>query len=354
MDSTLDPSWTIPTLDEDAANRAAARQNQLTKPRGSLGRLEAIPVQLATIQGTDLPSARPAGAILFAADHPVCRHGVSAYPSEVTAAMVRNFVAGGAAASVMARSLDIPLHVVDVGVAHPYGEVEGASAQMFVDPVSNDLEGDIRVEDALTEESLSRSLAAGRKAVDRLPSETTVLLLGEMGIGNTTLASAMACALLDRDPAEMVGRGTGIDDPALANKRIVVADAVARLRDRNPRTVLRALGGREIAALYGAAGRACERGMAIVVDGFIVSTAILALVRSVPEVSPRLIFAHHSRETGHRAVLEALDAQPLLDLSMALGEASGALAAFSLVEHACLLHAEMATFDEAGVPDKEP
>ena len=173
-----------------------------------------------------------------------------------------------------------------------------------------------------------------------------------MGIGNTTLASAMACALLDRDPHDLVGRGTGVDDTALGRKRAVVEEAVARFGNRPEGDIVLALGGREVAALYGAAARACQRGMALLVDGFIVSTAMLALVRAVPQARNRLFFGHHSREIGHRAVLDALDARPLVDLSMALGEASGALAAFPLLELACQLHRDMATFDEAGVPDK--
>lgn len=346
--------WVFPVLDAQAAVRAAERQHVLTKPRKSLGRLEELPEQLAAIQGDVLPKARPAAAILFAADHPVCVHGVSAYPSEVTAAMIRNFVTGGAAASVAARALDIALHIVDVGVAHPYGEVDGAAASIFVDPVSSEREGDIRTEDALSSETLARAMAAGARAVDRLAPDTRVLLLGEMGIGNTTLASAMACALLGADASDLVGPGTGVADAQLETKRAVVSDALARLDDGSPRGILRTLGGREVAALYGAAARACERRMVVMVDGFIVSVAMLALARAHPETRGHFVFAHRSREPGHQAVLEALDARPLLDLSMALGEASGAFAAFPIVELACRLHAGMATFDEAGVPDKEP
>lgn len=325
----------------------------LTKPRKSLGSLEDIPVQLAAIQATERPRARPAAAILFAADHPVCLHGVSAYPSEVTAAMVRNFVVGGAAASVSARSLDVALDVVDVGVANSYGDLHDTAVSVSRDPVADDSEGDIRVEDAMTGTTLLRALSAGRNAVDRLADDTRVVLLGEMGIGNTTLASAMACALLDAPPTELVGRGTGVDEAQLETKRAVVRDALRRGHGSSPLGILRALGGRELAALYGAAARACERRMTLIVDGFIVSTVMLALVRAHPEVRPHLVFAHRSREAGHQAVLDALDASPLLSLSMALGEASGAFAAFPLVDLSCRLHAEMATFAEAGVPDKE-
>lgn len=351
MDERL-PTWVFPEPDRAAGARAVNRQQTLTKPHKSLGRLEEIPEQLAMLQGNELPSARPAAALLFAADHPVCRHGVSAYPSEVTAAMVRNFVRGGAAASVSARALDIALHVVDVGVAHSYGDPNGAAATIFRDPVADDPEGDIRETDALGNGVLVRAIHAGRAAADRLPSDTRVLLLGEMGIGNTTVAAAMACALLDASPDVIVGHGTGVDGTQLETKRAVVRDAVARVEDRTPIGILRTVGGREVAALFGAAARASERGMLVIVDGFIVSTALLALTRAHPEVRPHLLFAHRSREKGHEAVLEALQARPLLDLGMALGEASGAFSAFPLVDLACRLHREMATFDEAGVPSK--
>ena len=351
---TLEPrSWKFPSLDRRAAARATARQSVLTKPQGSLGWLEAIPAQLAAVQRHPIPSSRPAAVVLFAADHPVCQHGVSAYPSEVTAAMMRNFVQGGAAASVAARALDIPLHVVDVGVAHEYGSVEGVAASIVRDPVANDPEGDIRYQDGLSESTFARAIEAGTKAVDRLPAETRLLMLGEMGIGNTTLASAVACALLDAAPGSLVDRGTGVNDAQLERKRAVVDDALKRLRDDSPLGIVRVLGGRELAALYGAAARASERGMVVLVDGLIVSTVMLALVRMHPQVRDHLLFAHRSRETGHAAVLDALAARPLLDLAMALGEGSGALAAFPLVDLACRLHREMATFEEAGVPDKE-
>lgn len=346
-------SWRFPARDLPAADRAERRQQTLTKPRKSLGRLEAVPVQLAALQGTELPTVRPAAAILFAADSPVCRHGVSAYPSEVTAAMVTNFVAGGAAASVCARALDLPLHVVDVGVAHPYVQGEGTAATVVRDPIADEPEGDLRVEDALADHTFARAIQAGADAVDRLAFDARVLLLGEMGIGNTTIASAMACALLEISPEAVVGPGAGLANDQLPNKRAVVRDACARSFERSPVAVLRTLGGRQAAALVGAAARACERGMSVVVDGFIVSTALLALVRERPEVRSHLLFAHRSAEPGHDAVLRAFEAEPVLDLSMALGEASGALLAFPLIELACTLHREMATFDEAQVPDKE-
>lgn len=348
----------VPPIDVAAAELARAHQQRLTKPCGSLGYLEEIPVQLAGLQRTQLPSSRPAAAILFASDHPVAVHGVSAYPAEVTAAMLRNFVSGGAAASVLAKALAVPLTVVDVGVTGA-GTLASSEAARFVRaPVAEDEVGDLRVEDAMSEATFARALEAGASAVDALPPGVVVLALGEMGIGNTTAASAVATMLLDAHGADadaLVGAGTGVTGAALSRKRTVVRDALARVGHvRSPEEAVRRLGGRDIAALFGAAARACERRMAILVDGFIVSAAVLALVRSSPATRRSFFFAHRSAEAGHRRVLEALEARPLLDLGLRLGEASGALLALPLLDHACALHARMATFASAGVPENVP
>jgi nicotinate-nucleotide--dimethylbenzimidazole phosphoribosyltransferase len=343
--------FAIPEPDGAAAQAATFRQSRLTKPAGSLGRLEELAIQMAAAQRCERPRARPAAAILFAADHPVAARGVSAYPVEVTAAMVRNFAVGGAASSVATRTLGVPLTVVDVGVrgasATATGAVTVRRAEVAEDPV-----GDIAVEDAMSDETCARAIAAGARAVDALPEETRVVVLGEMGIGNTTVASAVAAALLDEDAAGLTGAGTGVAGAALEAKRAVVAAAAARARGCAPLEALARVGGRELAALVGAAGRAAERRMIVLVDGFIVSVAMLVLVRHVPAARPYLVFAHRSREAGHGRVLDALDAQPLLDLGLRLGEGSGALAAFPLVDLACALHDEMATFDEAAVPER--
>jgi nicotinate-nucleotide--dimethylbenzimidazole phosphoribosyltransferase len=344
----------------DAASAALAREHQqrLTKPRGSLGFLEEIAVQLAGIQGTVMPSSRPAAAILFASDHPVVAHGVSAYPAEVTAAMLRNFVGAGAAASVLAKALGVPLTVVDVGVAGIGALASSEAARIVRAPVADDEAGDLRVEDAMSEATFRRAVEAGRAAVDAIPTGVVVLALGEMGIGNTTAASAVAATILEARGADadaLVGSGTGVTGLALERKRAVVRDAIARVgRVHSPEEAIRRLGGRDMAALFGAAARASERGIAVLVDGFIVSSAILALVRTSPAVRRSLFFAHRSAEPGHRRVLEALEATPLLDLGLRLGEGSGALLALPLLDHACALHAGMATFASAGVPEKIP
>ncbi|WP_437276609.1 nicotinate-nucleotide--dimethylbenzimidazole phosphoribosyltransferase [Sorangium sp. So ce375] len=354
----LSPHWVFPELDASAVSAARARQETLTKPRGSLGALEDLAVALAGIQGGP-PASRPAAAVLFAADHPVVRHGVSAYPAEVTAAMVANFVRGGAAASVLCRHLGVELRVVDVGVAHPYERVDrGDGAQLRRDPVADDPIGDLRVEDALSEAVYERALRAGAAEIDALGGDTRVVLLGEMGIGNTTASAAVTALLLGLEPEDVVGVGTGISGDALSRKIEVVRDAMRRVQQApgglraDPHRVVQAVGGKEIAALVGAMARAIERRMAVLVDGFIVSTAALALVRTSAEARAGMLFAHRSAELGHAHVLAALDARPLLDLGMRLGEASAALAALPLLDAACALHAGMATFASASVPDR--
>jgi nicotinate-nucleotide--dimethylbenzimidazole phosphoribosyltransferase len=253
---------------------------------------------------------------------------------------------------VLCRQQEIPLQVVNVGVAMPElpGVVRAPSAEMSA--------GDLRTEDAMPAETFDAALAAGRDAVRALSPAPRVLLLGEMGIGNTTAASAVVAALLGLDAERAVGGGTGVDAEGRARKVAVVRDAVARVAaDEAPLEVLRQVGGRELAALAGAALEAASQGIAILVDGFIVSAALLAAVRSDASVRPYLIPAHRSREPGHHAVLEALIdpdvAHPLLDLDLALGEASGALLAFPLLELALATHSQMATFEAAGVPDKD-
>lgn len=350
-----------PPLDVAAAVAARDRQHELTKPRGSLGRLETLAIELAAIQGAAIPQVRPAAAIIFAADHPVVAHGVSAYPSDVTRAMVSNFLTGGAAASVLARRLAIPLSVVDVGVAG--GPIEAAEGADYVrDPVAELGAGDLLERDAMTSATYAAALAAGRAAIDRAIDRTAdvrVVVLGEMGIGNTTPASAVGAMLLGREAAAMAGPGTGLDPGGVARKASVIDRAMARARAAgldagDPHAVCAALGGRDLAALVGAMERALERRIAVLVDGFIVSAAALVLCRARPDSRTRLFFAHRSREPGHAALLAALDARPLLELEMALGEASGALMAFPVLELGCALHADMATFSSAGVPDRDP
>ncbi|MEL6180363.1 MAG: nicotinate-nucleotide--dimethylbenzimidazole phosphoribosyltransferase, partial [Myxococcota bacterium] len=241
--------------------------------------------------------------------------------------------------------------VFDVGVAEPYTVTPTPSGPTW-ERMSVGEAGDLRVEDAMTADVFAAAFAAGHRAVATLDADTRVIVLGEMGIGNTTPASAIYAALLGGDPADWVGPGAGLQ--ALETKVQVVRDALSRVgADAPALEVLRRLGGREIAALAGAMVAGAERRMVSLIDGFIVTAAALAVVRHEPKIRDFMVFAHCSEEPGHRRALEALNAEPLLELGLALGEGSGALAAFSLLEQACTLHASMATFETAAVPGPE-
>ncbi len=334
---------------------AAARQAQLTKPPGSLGGLETVALELAGIQGVERPVARPAAALLFASDHPVVRHGVAAFPASVTAGMVANFAAGGAAASVAALQVHrMPLAVHDVGVDTPYELPADVAAPVQRHMCADLPAGDLRTEDAMSPKLFAAALEAGRSAVEQLEPQPKILILGEMGIGNTTPASAVAAALLGRPATDLAWPGTGLDADGISLKATVIAEALSRLESTDPMEVLRVVGGRELAALAGAALAAHERGIAVLVDGFIVTAAIYAAVRHEPGLRWHLLFGHRSGEPGHALLLEAMGAKPLLDLGLRLGEGSGALAAYGLVELSCALHGSMATFAEAGLEGGPP
>jgi len=343
----------VPSLDTHAGEKAMERQGYLTKPAGSLGALERVPIVLARIQGATCPESRPAGALIFACDHPVAHHGVSAYPSQVTAAMMSNFATGGAAASVLARATHVDLTIVDVGVEFPYTEPPQSQVLIVRDVSSADVVGDLCHHDAMSLATYDRCWGAGTRAVERLPLDVKILMVGEIGIGNTTAAASLAAGLLNRPASDMVGAGTGVGGATLDRKILLVDRALRRVgTERTPSELLRRLGGRDLVAMAGAMAHAVERRMVILVDGFVASVAALALCRLAPTVRDFLIFSHRSAERGHDAVLHALDAIPLLDLGLRLGEASGALLAFPLLDLACALHNQMATFDSANVPTR--
>jgi nicotinate-nucleotide--dimethylbenzimidazole phosphoribosyltransferase len=348
------PSWTAvlcPAPSADHRRRAEERQAQLTKPAGSLGRLEQIAIELAALQATHRPRADKAPILVFAGDHGVTAQGVSAFPSAVTVQMMANFTAGGAAIAVLARTLGQGLTVIDAGSL--------AEAELPGITVDKPRRGtaDFSREPALTRADLHHALACGRRAVDRtLAEQPDLLILGEMGIGNTTSAAAIVCALTGEDPLAVAGAGTGVDDGGRRAKAHVIACALKLhgLRGTMPMAedVLCAVGGLEIAALAGAMIAAAQSRIPVLVDGFIVSAAALAAVRLGPSCRPWLIFSHRSAERGHRIILDALGAQPLLDLELRLGEGSGAAVALPLVQLACALHNGMATFAEAAVSQR--
>lgn len=336
---------------DGAARQAAeAHQRRLTKPPGALGRLEEMAILLAALQGTARPAVEQIMITVFAADHGVAEEGVSAFPQAVTAEMVKNFAGGGAAISVLARSIDATLEVVNLGTAHPPGSLPGVT-ECGLGPGSANF---VR-EAAMTGSQLAGALNAGRRAVGSAQRAGADLFVGgEMGIANTTAASALACVLLSAAPEQLAGPGTGLDPAGVRHKATVIQRALELHRPGidSPLEALRRLGGFEIAALTGACLASAQMGVPLLVDGFISSVAALVAVRLRPEVGPWLLFSHTSAEPGHRQVLNDLEVRPLLDLGMRLGEGSGAAAAVPLLRLACRLHNEMATFAEASVSEK--
>lgn len=331
-------------------HRAAgeARQAMLTKPPGSLGALERTAISLAALQATDRPRAEEVQIILFAGDHGVTAQGISAFPSAVTVEMLRNFASGGAAISVLARELGARLEVVDCGTLAT-SPIEGVVG----DKPCNGTR-DFSTEPAMSGDELAFALEAGRRAVLRAKERgLDLLILGEMGIGNTTSAAAVASALLGRDPATLVGAGTGLDSEGIRHKADVITRALdlhgLRHMPLSAADVLAKVGGLEIASLAGAIVAAAQNRIPILIDGFIVTAAALAATRLNPSCRDWLIYSHVSSERGHRAILDAVDAEPILDLGMRLGEGSGAAVALAVVRLACALHGDMATFAEAQV-----
>jgi nicotinate-nucleotide--dimethylbenzimidazole phosphoribosyltransferase len=341
----------IKPLDEDAMQSARARQDTLTKPRGSLGKLEELSIQLAGMKADPLPSVARKAVIVMAADHGVAREGVSAYPAEVTRQMVLNFLRGGAAINVLARQAGARVAVVDIGVAAEFEPTPGLIQRKVMCGTRNQARGP-----AMTREEAAQALRVG---IDVLNEEAErgldLVATGDMGIGNTTPSSAIAAALTGLPVAQVVGRGTGIDDQGLERKIKVIEQSLAvNQPDANDAMdVLHKVGGLEIAGLAGVMIAAASRRIPVVVDGFISTAAAMIAVGLAPGVRDYLIAAHQSVEIGHQAMLKHLQHKPLLDMNMRLGEGTGAALAFHLIEASTRILREMATFGEAGVSDKE-
>jgi nicotinate-nucleotide--dimethylbenzimidazole phosphoribosyltransferase len=338
----------IPPLDAEAADAARRHIDSLTKPLGSLGRLEELGVQLAAIQGR-APRVDRKALVIFAGDHGVTARGVSAYPAAVTPRMVLNFLRGGAAANVLARQAGASVTVVDAGVAHDFGDEPGLVSRKICRGTR-----DLCAEDALTAEECERAIDLGLElATERAGNGADCLMAGEMGIGNTTAATAVFCALYGFSPADIVGRGTGVDDPGLLRKYEAIAIAIERHGARSaPLEILASLGGAEIAAIAGFAIGAAANRTVMIVDGYIATAGVAVAVALDARVRDFLIFGHRSNERAHGMVLERLGARPLLDLAMRLGEGTGALLASHLLDAACRIYAEMATFASAGVSER--
>ena len=317
-----------------------------TKPLGSLGRLEQIAVQIGLILQTTQPVLQQPQMLVCAGDHGLARQGVSAYPQDVTWQMVENFLAGGAAVSVLARQHGIALTVADCGVAHDFAPRPQLRACKVAPGTADSTQGP-----AMTAEQCRQAMENGRALVQSLPGNA--LMLGEMGIGNTSAAALLLARLGRHDIALCTGAGTGLDDAGIQRKTAILARALAA----NPQATqllgaLAALGGFEIATMVGAFLQAAQENRVILVDGFIVCAALLVAARMEPLVLQRCIFAHQSNERGHALMLQTLGAKPLLDLGMRLGEGSGAATAWPLLQSACALLNDMASFGQAGVDQK--
>ena len=351
MNTNLD--WlkqVVKDLDENARGAALARQQQLTKPPGALGKLEAIAIHLAAMQGCEKPKLDKVFISVFAGDHGIAEENVSAFPQLVTAEMVKNFARGGAAICVLAKLLDAKLEVVNLGTAFDTGNLPGV-LQCNIGPGT----ANFAKQAAMTEMQLAAALEAGRESVEHAAKLGAQLYIGgEMGIANTTSAAALACALLKLSPQQLAGPGTGLDANGVQHKADVIARALAlhatHLND--PLEILRRLGGFEIAALSAAYISCAQRGITVLVDGYITTAAALLAVRIQPGVKAWLLYAHRSAEPGHILMLNALNAETLLELGMRLGEGSGAGVAVPVLRMACALHNDMATFAEAGVSEK--
>jgi nicotinate-nucleotide--dimethylbenzimidazole phosphoribosyltransferase len=345
-------SWVYqecPGISAVHCDAARARQGQLTKPAGSLGRLEHLAVELAGLQQTDRPRAERVPIIIFAGDHGIAAQGVSAYPQEVTIAMMSNFASGGAAISVLARELGSNLEVVDAGT------LALSPVQGVVSDKPRNGSRDFSKQTALDPSELAFATECGKRAVLRASEATPDLLIfGEMGIGNTTASAAIAAALLGLNAEQVTGTGTGVDATGRAHKVRVIDTALAHhgltTTDVSAERVLCAVGGFEIVAICGAIIAAAQLRLPVLIDGFIVSVAALAAQRLNPSCRPFLLASHQSAEQGHRLVLEALDVRPLVDLDLRLGEGSGAAIALPILRLACALHNGMATFAQANVP----
>jgi len=340
----------IPPINEAIRAHAFRRLDVLTKPKGALGHLETLAAQLCAVQGTlDIEIVRPLG-LVFAADHGVADRGVSAYPREVTAQMVANFLQGGAAISVLAKLHGVELWIVDAGVdgeclAHP----------QLIDAKIRRGTRDFIEQPAMTSAECAKALESGQEVLRRAqaPGSNTVIL-GEMGIGNTAAASLLMHGLTQKALIDCVGRGTGLDDSGLERKRSLLTLALnRRAAPTDPLELLAEFGGYEIAMLAGAALAAAARRMLILVDGFTVTVAVAIAARMDPRVLDYCVFAHRSAEYAHSALLEHLHVRPMLDLGMRLGEGSGAAIALPLVRAAVALFTQMATFEGAGVSDKD-
>ena len=337
----------IQPIDDASLTAALAHKiGRKTVPQGALGRIAALAQQLGAILGTTEPRLVQPQLVVFAGDHGIVARGVSAYPSDVTWQMVGNFLAGGAAVSVLARQHGIAQTVVACGVRHDFAPTDGLLIRKIAPGTQ-----DCSTGPAMTRAQCELALTNGMALVKTLPGNA--LLLGEMGIGNTSAATLLTARLGGLDVAEVTGAGTGLNADGIARKIEVLREALAANAGATaPLDALAALGGFEVATMVGAILQAAAERRVIVVDGFIASAAVLVATRLAPPVAQRCVFAHRSDERGHALLLDLLSAEPLLDMGMRVGEGSGAALAWPLLQSACAILNEMASFESAGVSDK--
>ena len=340
----------LAALNDSAKEQGVERQGQLTKPPGSLGSLEAMAVRLCAMQGVDKPNVDNAQVVVFAGDHGIAAEGVSAFPQVVTGEMVKNFSRGGAAICALARQNNAQFEVVNLGTVVDLSAMENIVDNTIMPGTSN-----FAKQAAMTQVQLSQAMAAGKAAVDRAAANKVMIFIGgDMGIANTSSATALAAWATGQSVASLVGPGTGLDAQGVSHKGQVIEAALAKhaAAMTNPVEALRHVGGLEIAALTGAYIRAAQVGMTILVDGFITTSAAILATKIQPKITDWMFFAHASAEPGHQTMMASLGADTILDLGMRLGEGSGAGVALSILKSACVTHNEMASFSEAAVSEK--
>ena len=336
-----------PIANAPLESRLRAHLDRQTKPRGALGLLEGLAVQIGLIQCSEAPALHAPQLVVFAGDHGLVARGVSAYPSDVTWQMVENFLAGGAAVSVLARQHGLALTVVDAGVQHEFAPRAGLLVRKIAAGTADCFD-----QPAMTAAQCAQAIATGGEVVRGLPGNA--LLLGEMGIGNTSSAAMLLARIGSLAIDDCVGRGTGLDDAGFAHKRAVLRAVMhGHAHAQAPLDALAAFGGFEIAMMVGAACQAASERRVVVVDGFIAGAAIVVATALRPALLDHCVFAHRSNESGHDLMLAHLGARPLLDIGMRLGEGSGAALAWPLIESATRLFNGMATFESAGVSDRD-
>ena len=340
----------IETIDMEHLQRAQLWQDQLTKPKGALGTLENLAVRIAALQKTTHPSVNKASIIIYVADHGIAQEQVSAFPQSVTAEMVKNFSSGGAAISVLSRQHHLPLQIVNLGLVTELPKMALVDSVNITRGTENFLH-----QPAMTSEQLSQVFDAARTKVDLLKKDGCELLIaGEMGIANTTSATALLCALKSIAPEQITGSGTGLDLQGINHKAAVIKKALEKHKNvfSSALSILQTLGGLEIAALTASYIRCAQQGIMVLVDGFICSVAAMFAIEITPECKDWLIFSHQSAERGHKILLDILDVKPLLQFDLRLGEGSGAALVFPLIRSSCLLQSEMASFSSASVSEK--